>query len=50
MYRTTIGAVVVLRKVSVMMLPLPGVAVAVMFVTAGRDQENKVPAVALVAV
>lgn len=50
MYRTTIGAVVLFRKVSVIVFPLPGVAVVVMFVTAGRVHENTVPAVALVAV
>ena len=49
-YLTTIGAVVVFCRVSVMMFPLPGVAEVVMPVTAGRVQENKVPAVALVAV
>ncbi len=49
-YRTTIGAVVLFRKVSVIVFPLPGVAVVVMPVTTGRVQENKVPAVALVAV
>ena len=48
-YLTTIGAVEVFRRVSVIVLPAPGVAVAVMFVTAGRVQENTVPAVALVA-
>ena len=50
MYRTTIGAVVVFLKVSVILFPLPGVAVVVMFVTAGRVQENPVPTVALVEV
>ncbi len=50
MYCTTIGAVVLFRKVSVIVFPLPGVAVVVMPVTAGRVQENTVPAVALVAV
>lgn len=50
MYRTIMGAVVVFCRVSVMMFPLPGVAEVVMPVTAGRVQENKVPAVALVAV
>ena len=49
-YLTTIGAEVLFRKVSVIVFPLPGVAVAVMFVTAGRVHENTVPAVALVAV
>jgi hypothetical protein len=49
-YLTTIGAVVLFRKVSVIVFPLPGVAEVVMPVTAGRVHENKVPAVALVAV
>ncbi len=48
-YRTTIGAVELFRRVSTILLPAPGVAVVVMFVTAGRVQENTVPAVALVA-
>lgn len=48
-YLTIIGAVEVFRRVSVIVLPAPGVAVAIMFVTAGRVQENTVPAVALVA-
>jgi hypothetical protein len=50
MYRTTIGAVVVFRKVSVILFPFPGVAVVVMPVTDGIVQENMVPDVALVAV
>ncbi len=50
MYRTIIGAVVVFLNVSVILFPFPGVAVVVMPVTAGRVQENPVPAVALVAV
>ena len=50
MYLTTIGAVVLFRKVSVIVFPLPGVAVVVMPVTAGRVHENTVPTVALVAV
>lgn len=49
-YLTTIGAVELFRSVSVMIFPAPGIAVAVIFVTAGRVQENPVPAVALVAV
>ena len=48
-YRTTIGAVELFRRVSTILLPAPGVAVVVIFVTAGRVQENTVPAVALVA-
>jgi hypothetical protein len=48
-YRTTIGAEVLFRKVSVIVFPFPGVAVVVIPVTAGRVHENKVPAVALVA-
>ena len=49
-YRTIIGAVVVFRKVSVILFPFPGVAVVVMPVTDGLVQENMVPDVALVAV
>lgn len=49
-YLTIIGAVVLFLSVSVMIFPAPGVAVAVMFVTAGRVHENTVPEVPLVAV
>ena len=49
-YFTTIGAAVILRKVSVIVLPFPGVAVEVIPATAGLVQEKLVPEVALVAV
>jgi hypothetical protein len=49
MYRTTIGAVVVFLKVSVILFPFPGVAVVEIPVTTGLVQEKTVHAVALVA-
>jgi hypothetical protein len=49
MYRTTIGAVVVFLKVSVILFPFPGVAVVEIPVTTGLVQEKTVPTVALVA-
>jgi hypothetical protein len=49
-YRTTIGDVVLFLSVSVIIFPAPGVAVVVIFVTAGRFHVNTVPAVPLVAV